>query len=95
MTYLLTGGGHNAGIISEPGHHGRSSESRPKKLTDHYIDPDSFLAYTPVKEGSWWPEWVGWLKDRSGTPTAAPAMGAVQLGYPVLAEAPGAYVLED
>jgi polyhydroxyalkanoate synthase subunit PhaC len=54
-----------------------------------------YYANTPVKEGSWWPEWVGWLKDRSGPPTAAPAMGAPQSGYPPLADAPGLYVLED
>jgi polyhydroxyalkanoate synthase len=95
VTYLLTAGGHNAGIVSEPGHHGRTFRVATKKLTDHYVDPDSYYANTPVKEGSWWPEWVGWLKDRSGPPTAAPAMGAPQSGYPPLADAPGLYVLED
>ena len=95
VTYLLTAGGHNAGIVSEPGHHGRTFRVATKKLTDHYVDPDSYYANTPVKEGSWWPEWVSWLTDRSGWPTAAPAMGAPQSGYPPLADAPGLYVLED
>jgi len=95
VTYLLTAGGHNAGIVSEPGHHGRTFRVATKRLTDHYVDPDSYYANTPVKEGSWWPEWVSWLKDRSGPPTAAPAMGAPQSGYPPLADAPGLYVLED
>jgi polyhydroxyalkanoate synthase subunit PhaC len=95
VTYLLTGGGHNAGIISEPGHRGRSFRVATKRLTDYYVDPDSYCANTPIKEGSWWPEWVGWLKDRSGPPIVAAAMGAPQSGYPPLADAPGAYVLED
>jgi polyhydroxyalkanoate synthase subunit PhaC len=95
VTYLLTAGGHNAGIVSEPGHHGRTFRVATKKLADHYVDPDSYYANTPVKEGSWWPEWVSWLTDRSGPPTAAPAMGAPQSGYPPLADAPGLYVLED
>jgi polyhydroxyalkanoate synthase len=95
VTYLLTAGGHNAGIVSEPGHRGRGFRVATKRLTDHYVDPDSYYANTPVKEGSWWPEWVGWLKDRSGPPTDAPATGAPQSGYPPLADAPGLYVLED
>jgi polyhydroxyalkanoate synthase len=95
VTYLLTVGGHNAGIVSEPGHHGRSFRVATKRLADHYVDPDAYYANAPVQEGSWWPRWVGWLTDRSGPPTTAPAMGAPQSGYPPLAEAPGLYVLED
>jgi polyhydroxyalkanoate synthase subunit PhaC len=95
VTYLLTAGGHNAGIVSEPGHHGRIFRVATKRLTDHYIDPDSYYANTPVKQGSWWPDWVAWLKERSGPPTGVPAMGAPQSGYPPLADAPGLYVLED
>jgi len=60
VTYLLTVGGHNAGIVSEPGHYGRSFRVATKRLADHYIDPDTYYAATPVKEGSWWPQWVGY-----------------------------------
>jgi polyhydroxyalkanoate synthase len=95
VTYLLTSGGHNAGIVSEPGHPGRGFRIETKRSNGHYIDPDRFYADAPHKNGSWWPEWVGWLKDRSGEPTTLPEMGAPQDGYPPLAEAPGAYVLED
>jgi polyhydroxyalkanoate synthase subunit PhaC len=95
VTYLLTAGGHNAGIVSEPGHHGRTFRVATKRLTDHFIDPDSYYANMPVKQGSWWPEWAAWLKDRSGPPTGVPAMGAPQSGYPPLGDAPGLYVLED
>jgi polyhydroxyalkanoate synthase subunit PhaC len=95
VTYLLTSGGHNAGIVSEPGHAGRRFRVGTKRPSDHYLDPDSFHAGIPPKDGSWWPEWVGWLVDRSGGPTTLPAMGAPQSGYPPLADAPGAYVFED
>jgi polyhydroxyalkanoate synthase subunit PhaC len=95
VTYLLTAGGHNAGIVSEPRHHGRTFRVATKRLTDHFIDPDSYYANTPVKQGSWWPDWAAWLKDRSGPPTGVPAMGAPQSGYPPLGDAPGLYVLED
>jgi polyhydroxyalkanoate synthase subunit PhaC len=95
VTYLLTTGGHNAGIVSEPGHAGRSFRVNTKKPDDHYLDPEGFLAQAPRKDGSWWPEWVGWLKERSGPPTTLPQVGAPQAGYPLLGDAPGAYVLED
>ena len=93
VTYLLTGGGHNAGIVSEPGHDGRSFQVMTKQDTDRYIDPDAFLATAPSKEGSWWPEWVAWLNARSGASVAPPLMGAA--GYAPLADAPGTYVLQD
>ena len=62
VTYLLTGGGHNAGIVSEPGHDGRSFQVMTKQADDRYLDPDAFLETAPRKEGSWWPEWVAWLE---------------------------------
>jgi polyhydroxyalkanoate synthase subunit PhaC len=95
VTYLLTAGGHNAGIVSEPGHSGRGYRIGSKRLNDHYLDPDRFYAEAARKDGSWWPEWVGWLKERSGALTKAPAMAAPQAGYPPLADAPGVYVLAD
>jgi poly[(R)-3-hydroxyalkanoate] polymerase subunit PhaC len=94
VTYLLTSGGHNAGIVSEPGHPHRSFRVSRKSATDHYLDPDAFFAETPRKEGSWWPEWASWLEERSGAPVAPPKMGAEKAGYPPLSDAPGGYVLE-
>jgi polyhydroxyalkanoate synthase subunit PhaC len=93
VTYLLTSGGHNAGIVSEPGHPGRSFRVRTKQANQHYLEPKRFLAEATFKDGSWWPEWIAWLGERSGTLTAPPAMGAPQVGYPPLAEAPGEYVI--
>jgi polyhydroxyalkanoate synthase subunit PhaC len=93
VTYLLASGGHNAGIVSEPGHAGRYFRIRTKHADQHYLDPERFLAEARRKDGSWWPEWTAWLGERSGAPTALPAMGAPQAGYPPLADAPGAYVL--
>jgi polyhydroxyalkanoate synthase len=95
VTYLLTGGGHNAGIVSEPGHDGRSFQVMTKQDADRYIDPEAFLAAAPRKEGSWWPEWVAWLGARSGSPVAPPPMGASAAGYPPLGDAPGTYVLQE
>jgi polyhydroxyalkanoate synthase subunit PhaC len=94
VTYLLTTGGHNAGIVSEPGHGHHSFQVMTRAAENHYVDPDTFLAHAPRKDGSWWPEWVAWLDARSGAPVAPPAGLPASLGAP-LAAAPGTYVLED
>ena len=95
ITFLLTSGGHNAGIVSEPGHNGRSYQVTTKTSVDHYADPDVWAAAAPRKEGSWWPEWVAWLDARSGMPVEPPTVGAPQAGYSPLGDAPGTYVLQE
>jgi polyhydroxyalkanoate synthase len=92
VTFLLASGGHNAGIISEPGHSGRSYQATTKLRDDLYVDPDAWLALAPRHEGSWWPEWVRWLGAHSGALAPPPPMGAAAAGYPPLADAPGRYV---
>ena len=94
VTYLLTSGGHNVGIVSEPGHERRSFQVLTKRLTDHYVDPETYLAEAPCQSGSWWPEWVVWLVERSGEPTEPPPIGAAAAGYGPLCDAPGTYVLQ-
>jgi polyhydroxyalkanoate synthase len=91
VTFLLTSGGHNAGIVSEPGHPRRSYQVLTRPAEAPYLDPDRWLATAPTTEGSWWPEWVKWLNARSGKKTAPPAMGNAA-GYRPICDAPGAYV---
>jgi polyhydroxyalkanoate synthase len=93
VTYLLATGGHNVGIVSEPGHDGRDFRVMTRKADDRYIDPESFLAQAPQKQGSWWPEWAAWLAARSGEPVDPPEMGTA--GSIPLADAPGTYVLQQ
>jgi polyhydroxyalkanoate synthase len=88
VTFLLTNGGHNAGIVSEPGRHHRHYRVATSGHDDVYIDPDSWLRQTPAQPGSWWPEWTRWLKNQSGEMAPPPAMGHA------LCEAPGTYVIE-
>ena len=95
VTYLLTTGGHNAGVVSEPGHAGRSFQVTTRKADDHFRDAESFQAQALRKDGSWWPEWVAWLDARSGAPVASPPIGAAASGYALLGDAPGTYVCED
>jgi polyhydroxyalkanoate synthase subunit PhaC len=95
VTYLLTTGGHNAGIVSEPGHSGRSFQVMTKRADDRYVDPETWMVKAPRKDGFWWPEWVAWLNARSGAPVDPPRMGASEAGYTALDDAPGTYVLQQ
>ncbi len=94
VTFVLTSGGHNAGIVSEPGHKHRHFRLRERLPGERYIGPDEWARIAAVEEGSWWPVWAAWLGERSGTPEPPPRMGAPDHGYPVLEAAPGTYVLE-
>ncbi|MFG1421610.1 PHA/PHB synthase family protein [Roseixanthobacter liquoris] len=95
VTFVLTSGGHNAGIVSEPGHPHRQFRLREKGAMDPCLGPDEWFAGTPVQPGSWWPVWQGWLAQRSSPGLVSPPpMGAPGAGYPPLEDAPGTYVLQ-
>ncbi len=93
VTFLLTSGGHNAGIVSEPGHRHRSYQVASRLHGEPYIDPDLWAEQTPAKEGSWWLEWADWLDRHSGAKVEPPPLGRPEAGYPPLQDAPGSYVL--
>jgi polyhydroxyalkanoate synthase subunit PhaC len=95
VTFLLTSGGHNAGIVSEPGHKGRSYQVLSRSSNDQYLDPASWVDAVPLKQGSWWPQWVSWLTARSSAASAPPQMGAPSKALPPLCDAPGQYVFQQ
>ncbi len=95
VTFLLTSGGHNAGIVSEPGHPRRSYQICTRYKDDLYVDPESWAKDTPTIEGSWWPAWKAWLEERSGESVEPPAIGMPKAGYVPDGDAPGSYVLQD
>jgi polyhydroxyalkanoate synthase len=89
ITFTLTTGGHNAGIISEPGHKGRSYHIHQRKSGDSYLDPDHWLEAAEQKDGSWWPAWQNWLAQHSDKDKITPpAIGKS------LTPAPGTYVFQ-
>jgi len=92
FTFVLTEGGHNAGIVSEPGHRGRHYRVGTRTPDEPHLDPDSWFAHAKAKDGSWWVEWVQWLQTHSTPSQKARAMGSAE--FPVLGEAPGTYVFQ-
>jgi polyhydroxyalkanoate synthase len=93
FTFLLTSGGHNAGIVSGPVHPKRRHRVRTRRESEPNLTADEWFESTAPLPGSWWPAWAEWLKAHS-TPQRVPPpqMGAPQAGYPPIAGAPGEYV---
>ncbi|OJY32427.1 MAG: PHA synthase [Legionella sp. 40-6] len=89
ITFVLTGGGHNAGIVSEPGHPGHSYRIHEHKNDEPYLNAPAWLNLAEKQDGSWWCGWHDWLMQH-GTPKRIPS--------PVINEskpsAPGTYVLQ-
>ena len=94
ITFILTSGGHNAGIVSEPGHPRRYFHMLTRKEDGLSFSPDEWLDHAARQQGSWWSAWGEWLNDRSSPPIAPPPMGAPDKGYAPITDAPGTYILE-
>jgi polyhydroxyalkanoate synthase len=95
VTFVLTSGGHNAGIVSEPGHRGRHFRIALKRTADPCLGADEWAVAAASKQGSWWVDWSEWLAGHSAPGRVSPpAMGAVAKGYRAIEEAPGSYVLQ-
>ena len=94
VTFVLTSGGHNAGIVSEPDHRHRHFRVSHRLSGETYIDPDTWYLGNASTEGSWWPVWAEWLERKSAGRFAPPRLGAPDKGYPPVCSAPGQYVFE-
>lgn len=94
ITFVLTSGGHNTGIVSEPGQQNSHFRIAMKNRSDPCLDPDEWAAAAALKDGSWWVAWADWLASHS-TPArvSPPSMGSAN-GYTPIEDAPGTYVLQ-
>jgi polyhydroxyalkanoate synthase subunit PhaC len=95
LTFVLTKGGHNGGILSEPGHPGRHYRISHRRAGAGYMGPDTWLRSHDEQQGSWWVDWGCWLARHSAPQAAAPRMGAPDQGYPPLCDAPGTYIHQN
>ena len=95
ITFVLTTGGHNAGIVSEPGRSGRRFQIRTMQESDRYLPPETWRQEAESREGSWWPAWTEWLRARSAADSVAPPpMGGKGRDYRPRIAAPGSYVYQ-
>ena len=93
ITFVLTSGGHNAGIVNPPGPDSRRCYQILRREADgDYLAPDHWLDAAPTHAGSWWPAWQQWLAAHSSGRTKPPRIGTTR--YAPVGKAPGRYVLE-
>jgi polyhydroxyalkanoate synthase len=88
--FVLSTSGHIAALVNPP--------SNPKASfqvnKENPGDPQEWLRTAHTEQGSWWPDVVAWLGDRSGAQQAAPEeLGGA--GLRPLADAPGTYVFDS
>jgi len=88
-SFILASGGHNAGIVSEPGHANRSYQVGRVAAGHGWTDPDDWQKSAERREGSWWEAWAGWLREHSSAEAPARAIDAAA----ALCDAPGEYVM--
>jgi len=80
QTFVLTGGGHNVGIVNPPGQPKANYRIRTWQAGDRLLTPDEWLDATTVERGSWWTLWSTWLARHSSGRVAPPPMGAAAHG---------------
>jgi class II poly(R)-hydroxyalkanoic acid synthase len=88
VTFVLSSSGHIASIVNPP-----TNPKASYRVARTSGDPEQWQTDTATTKGSWWPDFLAWLGERSGPDKPAPrALGGP--GFGVLTAAPGAYVLE-
>ncbi|NBW00410.1 MAG: alpha/beta fold hydrolase [Betaproteobacteria bacterium] len=95
ITFVLTTGGHNAGIVNTPERTDRSYQILCRPAAGHYIPYQQWLQQAPQHAGSWWPAWIDWLNRYSGSKIPPPPLGPPGQDPDRLADAPGSYVFEN
>jgi polyhydroxyalkanoate synthase len=88
--YVLSSSGHILGIVN-PVVNPPKREYRVAP-TERYDTTETWQEKAEHKAGSWWEDWMAWMKPQSGA-LGAPAASSRK--YPALADAPGTYVLES
>ena len=87
VRYVLAGSGHIAGVVNPA--------TKPKYQywtggRPEGSDVDAWLSKATEHAGSWWPDWLHWLKSYDGTMLPAREIGGGKLKP--IEDAPGSYV---
>jgi len=65
VTFVLASGGHNGGIVSEPGRQQRSYRIDTRQPDENFVEAESWAATAQRHEGSWWRSWSEWIAGQS------------------------------
>jgi polyhydroxyalkanoate synthase len=87
VRYVLSGSGHIAGVVNPPARKKYQYWTGPRPRD---ADLDKWLAKATEHPGSWWPDWLAWLKKQGAAmvPARKPGGGALK----PIEDAPGSYV---
>ena len=89
LRFVLAGSGHIAGVVNPP-----AVQKYAFWTNEAQVDSlDAFIAGAAETKGSWWPDWMAWIRDKGSA--AVPATGARVPGegaLPAIEDAPGSYV---
>lgn len=88
--FVLSSSGHILGILNPPVQPPRRSYQVAE--VHRADDLEAWQARASSHQGSWWEDWMAWLKPQAGE--LVPARPTAGRGYAALADAPGTYVLE-
>ncbi len=87
VRFVLSGSGHIAGVINPPDKHKYHYWTGPKPRNANL---EAWLLKAKEHPGSWWPDWLTWLKrqDPAEVPARTPGDGELA----PIEDAPGSYV---
>jgi len=86
--FVLSTSGHIQALVNPPAPDSRASYRIADAAT---TEPEEWLTSAAMHQGSWWPNYAGWLAERSGERRAAPkALGSAR--HAAGGRAPGSYV---
>ncbi|WP_404477652.1 hypothetical protein [Novosphingobium sp. BL-52-GroH] len=94
VTFLLTTGGHDDGIVCGRDDPDRSFRLLARPAEADRLDPETWLARAESEAGSWWPAWAAWLDLHSSAFSVPPALGATGAKPVTRTLDPGSYVFE-
>jgi polyhydroxyalkanoate synthase len=87
VKFVLAGSGHIAGVVNPPGLKKYQYWTGTKPAGD---DIEKWVAKAKEHAGSWWPDWIGWLRQHEPSEAKARQPGGGKLKP--IEDAPGSYV---
>jgi polyhydroxyalkanoate synthase len=87
VRYVLAGSGHITGVVNPPGKIKYQYWTSEKKLGREL---DKWMAGAKEHAGSWWPDWIEWIKTHDQKTAPARKVGSAK--YKPIEDAPGSYV---
>ncbi|MEG3163248.1 alpha/beta fold hydrolase [Sphingomonas sp. PB2P19] len=93
IRFVLAGSGHIAGVVNPPAAGKYQYWTNPDAARNVAASLDDFVAGATETRGSWWPDWIAWIRTLGADSVAVE--GARRPGggdLPALCAAPGEYV---